>query len=318
MLVATEAVILGRNASGRPASAFCKSIDSQSPNPDLADAADQEAASATAIAMWKATDAVLVLLILAIGGLPRTASAQVPDSVRQAALQDFHGNDLTGKDGPLAKAGMDLLILYHARSTTNLGAGQTPGAPSATPGEPGGTGALEGMQVRDGRVAVEAMAAGDPEVLVQDLEGLGATRVQRAGPLVSAQLPISRIPDLARLASLNQARQAQSTTGAVTGATTGEQPIAPSPPSSAREDASSPDEASPADPPSTDEPAGPGDAPDAQSAASSSGNDRIDAAAPSMEEMRGASDRMSSKSSKDAGALLLIALAVTIVLFLDP
>lgn len=313
--------------------------ESRSPNPDPADAASKGAASATTIAMRKSTAAVLALVfcLLTVGGLSTTASAQVPDSVRQAALRDFHGDDLTGKDGPLAKAGMDLLLLYHARASADLGASRTPADPSAPSGGNGGAGALEGMQVGDGRVAVEASAAGDPETLVQDLTGLGATRVQHAGSLVSAHLPISRIPDFARLASLNQARPVQASTGSSMGRSTGASTGAaagapgeasPSPPPSVQESApeppSSPDPASSTDAPSAPEPPPePAAAPEMpSSAASPSQNDRIGATAPSSDrpvaESTAASDFTSSGSSNDAGAFLLVVLAVAIVLFLDP
>jgi len=151
---------------------------------------------------------LLVAALLLFGSAP-AASAQVSaqvnaDSIEQRALRDFHGADLEGKDGPLAKADLSLLRLYHQHRT--LAAQDR-------------TGALEppmpGMQVADGAIVVDAIANGDPDRLVDDFRGLGASNVASSGRLVSARLPISAIAEAAQLSSLQSLRAsiAQTNTG---------------------------------------------------------------------------------------------------------
>jgi hypothetical protein len=120
--------------------------------------------------------------------------------VRAAALRDYHGDDRLGKDGPLAKAGMALLTLYH---TYRAHQATSPNEPFEAPGL---------VRVIDGRVVVDAVAAGDPEALRADLERLGARRLAVARRLVSGRLPIAAIPDAARLASLQSLRPAMGVT----------------------------------------------------------------------------------------------------------
>jgi hypothetical protein len=64
------------------------------------------------------------------------------------------------------------------------------------------------VRVVDGRVVVDAVAAGDSEVLKADLVSLGMQQAVAFGRVVSGQLPISAIPDMAALPSLNFARAA--------------------------------------------------------------------------------------------------------------
>ena len=162
-------------------------------------------------------------LLIGIGTQPGEVCAQslgsVPDSVRQAALADFHGADLQGKDGPLAKAGMDLLLLYHLSSARRVSDFEENAAPEGIP---------DAMQVRNGRVVVDAIAANDVAALRADLESLGMTGAASAGQIVSGSFPIARIPDLARLETLQGVRpalaktqSANSKAGRGGGATTG-------------------------------------------------------------------------------------------------
>lgn len=128
------------------------------------------------------------LLLLAA---PLGASAQQPhDSIRAEALRDYHGPDLEGKDGPLAKAGLDLLVLYHEYRAFQREGGDA-FAPSAS-----------GIRVSEGHVTIDAIAASDAQQLRSDLKGLGTKDVERAGRVVSGRVPIGRIPELARLESL--------------------------------------------------------------------------------------------------------------------
>jgi hypothetical protein len=135
----------------------------------------------------------------------------IPDSIRQAALDDYHGPDRRGKDGPLAKAGLDLLLLYHQHqaSASTDGMRAEPDAPTTA----------GGMQVRNGRVVVDAIAAESASALQEDLETLGLTDGATAGRLVSGQFPIAKIPDLARLESLRSVRPSRARTHATSGNT---------------------------------------------------------------------------------------------------
>lgn len=157
---------------------------------------------------------VLLTLCLTILLVPVT-HAQSPDSIRRHALRDFHGADLEGKDGPLAKAGMDLLLLYHrfrAEETSGIQGGDNSGSE---------------MQIRDGRVTIDAIATATPEALKTDLEALGLTEAAVAGRIVSGRFPIAKIPDLARLSTLRgvQPSRAQTRDGAQ--ATPSEQELLP-------------------------------------------------------------------------------------------
>jgi hypothetical protein len=58
------------------------------------------------------------------------------------------------------------------------------------------------------RVVVDAVASGDATVLKSDLEALGMQQAVAFGRIVSGQLPILAIPDMAKLPSLNSARAA--------------------------------------------------------------------------------------------------------------
>ncbi len=125
--------------------------------------------------------------------------AQVPDEVREAAMRDVHGEDMTGKDGPAAKAGMDLLLLYHAYQS-----GEISGASSMDDGQ--------GMQIENGRVTVDIVAADQGEALVQEISDLGGQNVAARGRVVSAQIPISAIREVAMLDGLQLMRPARAAT----------------------------------------------------------------------------------------------------------
>lgn len=141
---------------------------------------------------------VLVLaVLLGLPFAPPAAAQQPADSIRAAALRDVHGPDLEGKDGPLAKAGLDLLLLYHEYRAARA-QGNVPFTPS-----------LSGARVIDGDVVIDAVARDTAAVLRADLEALGLTDAATAGRLVSGRLPIDSIPALATLESLRGVVPAQ-------------------------------------------------------------------------------------------------------------
>lgn len=132
----------------------------------------------------------LAFLLLGLSFAPPTAAQQPADSIRRAALEGVHGPDLEGKDGPLAKAGLDLLILYHEYRAFRRQGGDT-FRPSAS-----------GVRVQNGRVSVDAIATDEAEQLRADLEPLGLTDAATAGRVVSGRLPIDSIPALATVETL--------------------------------------------------------------------------------------------------------------------
>jgi hypothetical protein len=137
-----------------------------------------------------------VVLLFLPGG---TARAQQPaETARARALCDVHGPDGTGKDGPLAKAGFDLLLLYHrARLLPDSS------APAPPP---------SGLQLRNGHVALDAIAASTPRRLRQALDSLGLRDGAQADRVVSGWFPIDQIPALARLEALRSAQPARAHT----------------------------------------------------------------------------------------------------------
>jgi hypothetical protein len=81
---------------------------------------------------------------------------------------------------------------------------------SHRPGEFRPTNSL--VRVIGDRVVVDAVASGDVDVLKADLVSLGMQQAVAFGRIVSGQLPISAIPAMAALSSLNSARAASAST----------------------------------------------------------------------------------------------------------
>lgn len=172
-----------------------------------------------------------LFLTLLLPALP--AAAQQPaDSLRTEALQDYHGTDMTGKDGPLAKAGLDLLMLYHEYQAFQRRDGDT-----FSPSGAGG-------RVADGHVTIDAIAQDEAQQLRADLKTLGIKDAAAAGRIVSGRLPIDQIPALAKLESLRGVALSQmETQGGVSSPTpsriTPQTPSDTVPASSAMEESSS-------------------------------------------------------------------------------
>jgi len=133
-----------------------------------------------------------LILLLATVLIPAPSPAQpLSDSLRAEALRDFHGPDRTGKDGPLAKAGLDLLLLYHEYRAFRRREGGASFSPSTTD-----------ASVSDGYVTIDAIATTSAEQLRADLAALGLTDGAVAGRVVSGRLPIAQVPALAQMGSL--------------------------------------------------------------------------------------------------------------------
>jgi len=136
----------------------------------------------------------VVVLLLPSGNV---LAQQPAETARARALCDFHGSDGTGKDGPLAKAGFDLLLLYHR---TRL----LPHSSAIPPSS--------GLQLRNGYVAIDAIASSTAEQLRSDLDSLGLQDGAQAGRVVSGWFPIDKIPALARRPSLRGVQPARAQT----------------------------------------------------------------------------------------------------------
>ena len=112
----------------------------------------------------------------------------------EAALEAFHGTDLVGKDGPLAKLGFDLSLLYEEQLR--------PGVPA------GGTAFSSDGLLRMGsdQVVIEVVATGDAAALGAQLIGIGMDVRDTFGSLMEGVIPISALADLAALSSVGFAR----------------------------------------------------------------------------------------------------------------
>jgi len=99
----------------------------------------------------------------------------------------------------MAKVGAELQALHESYLTA-----QKTGAPLKSPSP--------FIRLVDGRVVIDAVAAGDVAELKADLVALGLRHAASAGRIVSGQLPVSAIPAMAALPSLRFARAAMMTT----------------------------------------------------------------------------------------------------------
>ena len=97
----------------------------------------------------------------------------------------------------LSKVGPELVALYDEYSAA-LASGKAAGFRSANPL----------VRVIEDRVVIDAVASDDVNVLKADLSALGMQQAVAFGRIVSGQLPISAIPAMAALSSLNSARAA--------------------------------------------------------------------------------------------------------------
>jgi hypothetical protein len=128
------------------------------------------------------------LIILLIGSL-----------VASTSCTPTNAQTFGDKPGKMSKVGPELMSLYDQYSSYvkshNAGAFQP-------------TDRL--VRVIDDRVLVDAVASDDVNALKADLVSLGMQQAVAFGRIVSGQLPISAIPTMAALPSLNFARASAS------------------------------------------------------------------------------------------------------------
>jgi len=106
----------------------------------------------------------------------------------------------------MAKVGADLLALHaEYRAFLKQTSGQVATAPAFQ-----SSNTLAPIAGRS--VVIDTAASGDPEALAADLRALGADKVTVFGRMVSARVPITAIPGLKNLSSLQLARPAYAAT----------------------------------------------------------------------------------------------------------
>lgn len=126
-------------------------------------------------------------------------------------LEAFHGSDLQGKDGPLHRLGMDLIVTFMEYREFRARTRQGGSGNVFTPSNPL-------IRIQDEQVLIDAVANGDAARLRQDLVALGLQQPAVFGRLVSGRLPLRELGRAAALDSLRQARPAlaRTRTGSVT------------------------------------------------------------------------------------------------------
>ena len=152
---------------------------------------------------------LIALLSLVSGGLavaadlsaltlPRDAKAS--QGIPLQALKSFQGDDLKGKDGPLVRIGLELATLFHEHQAYRASLARGP-QPPFKPSHPL-------IRVRDGTVVIDAVATGANATLMNELVRLGLQHPAQFGHIVSGYMPISALPQVAKLAGLRLARPA--------------------------------------------------------------------------------------------------------------
>jgi hypothetical protein len=120
------------------------------------------------------------------------------------ALQSFDGPDLRGGDGPMARAGLDLALLYQEFS--DYVARGRPGAFATS---------LVGVRLDADRVLVDAIADDDDEtLLLPQLQALGLGAGAARGRLASGWLPMAALDAASRLPGLRSLRPVYAFTNA--------------------------------------------------------------------------------------------------------
>ncbi len=107
--------------------------------------------------------------------------------VDQAAAISFHGDDLTGKDGPLAPIGWDLTLLFHEYQQYQLSGG---------PGD--FLSANQSLQIRNNRISIDVTADTSVDTLRSQLRSIGMDVLGATGRQVTGSLPISALDNLAQ------------------------------------------------------------------------------------------------------------------------
>ncbi|MCK5003283.1 MAG: S8 family serine peptidase [Gammaproteobacteria bacterium] len=163
----------------------------------------------------------LLLLALLTSNLAMAAAparAQAPTILQNLntpvglrALASFSGPDHIGKDGPMAKVGLDLALLYQEHRDFMMQGGQgVLNRPFKT--------SLPLARIKNDKVVIDTAAVDNVKMLVNELTVLGMVNISTYGKMVSGYLPISSLEQAAKIQQLNFARPAYARvmTGSVT------------------------------------------------------------------------------------------------------
>lgn len=138
---------------------------------------------------------VLVASISAMGSLTAAHAQDVSvSSIHDQAQVALHGEDRVGKDGPFSRLGTSLTMLYYEHDAFSKRGDVGPFSSQVV-----------GVETPGGLATIDATARGDAAALESALWAAGAERVTRYKHLVSALIPIDRIPDVASLQTLRAA-----------------------------------------------------------------------------------------------------------------
>jgi hypothetical protein len=127
--------------------------------------------------VWPRSSVAFLLVALFAAVAPASATASTPEQDLLDAV----------KNGPFQKIGPWLANLYDEYQRSSNKRAFVTKNPA--------------VKVSDGRVGVD-LYANDPAALKSSLAAMGATKIQAKGPLVSAQVPVSALGQLAALPSL--------------------------------------------------------------------------------------------------------------------
>lgn len=132
------------------------------------------------------------------------------DEVRRAAREAVRGTDDAEKNGPMARLGTELALLYYqheaggARAVQSLRGTRPRQAEAQGPADrPRGASRVYSPLSADGRtVVVNAVAADEASSLLDDLQELGLEQGGTVGAVVSGRFPVASLKDAAQLGSL--------------------------------------------------------------------------------------------------------------------
>ena len=127
------------------------------------------------------------------------------------ALESFSGKDRQGKDGPMAKLGIDLSLIYHEHRNFKINGGtQVLKRPF--------TSSLPLARIRDEKLVIDVVASANPDNLAQDLSIFGMENISVHGRMISGLIPISSLEQIAEISTLKFARPSyvSARTGSVT------------------------------------------------------------------------------------------------------
>ncbi len=141
-----------------------------------------------------------MLAAVGVAALVLPAVAQAQDDATNAMIDKA----MATKTGEMAKMGSDLAAAYDR---------QQAGRSFARSAETAASGLFRSASLArevDGKVLIDAVAAGAAADLLQDLEALGLEKGSSFGRMVSGWLPVDALADAAALGSLQQARASAS------------------------------------------------------------------------------------------------------------